>query len=252
MKILVNNLSHSYYSKEKVVDALQDINFTVESGEFVALLGPSGCGKSTLLRILANLILPTTGEVRIGGKSPQEAKADKQIGWLAQKPALLPWRTVIANISLAQKINPHNDRSLPSPEELIHLVNLEEFSCSYPFTLSGGMAQRAALARTLSTGARIWLMDEPFASLDEITRETLAFKVSAIWERFKPTILWVTHSIYEAARLADRVLVMSPRPGTISSQIQVNLPRPRSEADPRFHEIIVQLHSRLIQYENQF
>jgi NitT/TauT family transport system ATP-binding protein len=252
MRILVKSLAHTYSSNNKELAALRDINLSVESGEFVALIGPSGCGKSTLLRILSNLILPTTGEVLIGSISPGEAQAEKQIGWLAQNPALLPWRTVIDNISLAQKINPRNTRSLPTPEELLRLVDLEDFADAYPFTLSGGMAQRAALARTLATGAQVWLMDEPFASLDEITREMLSFKVNKLWEKFKPTVIWITHSIYEAVRLADRVLVMSPRPGTISSQMQINLPRPRSESDHGFHEIIVQLHSNLYQYEKQF
>lgn len=249
MKIHVNSLSHTYITREKEVKALENINFTVQSGEFVALIGPSGCGKSTLLRILANLILPTSGEIFIGGKSPQDAIADKQIGWLAQNPALLPWRTVIDNISFAQRINPQDDRPLPTPKELLHLVDLDEFADSYPFTLSGGMAQRAALARTLATGAQIWLMDEPFAALDDITREILSHKVSAIWKRFKPTVIWITHSIYEAVRLADRVLVMSPRPGTISSELQVNLPRPRDEREQSFHKAIVHLHSSLIQDE---
>jgi NitT/TauT family transport system ATP-binding protein len=251
MRIHVNSVSHTYSTNKRAIAALQDINFIVESGEFVALIGPSGCGKSTLLRILANLILPTSGEVFIGGKSPEEAKAEKQIGWLAQNPALLPWRTVADNISLAQQINQQNSRSLPSPEELLRMVDLGDFADSYPFTLSGGMAQRAALARTLATGAQVWLMDEPFAALDEITREMLSFKVNKIWENFKPTVLWITHSIYEATRLADRVLVMSPRPGTISSQLQIDLPRPRNEADPGFHELIVELRSHLIQYEKQ-
>jgi NitT/TauT family transport system ATP-binding protein len=225
--------------------ALQDISFDVEDGEFIALIGPSGCGKSTLLRILANLILPTSGEVHIGGKDPREAKSAKQIGWLAQNPALLPWRTVMDNISLAQKINPQNNRRLSSPLELLRLVDLEEFAESYPFSLSGGMAQRAALARTLATGAKVWLMDEPFAALDELTREMLSLKVSNLWEDFKPSVIWITHSIYEAARLADRVFIMSPRPGVISAQINIDLPRPRSEAEPGFQEAVLELRSNL-------
>jgi NitT/TauT family transport system ATP-binding protein len=245
MRISVQSLSHQYRTRDKKLQVLQDINLEVESGEFIALIGPSGCGKSTLLRILANLIVPTSGEVFLGGKAPGEAMSAKQIGWLAQNPALLPWRTVIDNISLAQKINPQNNRHLFTPEELLKLVDLEEFAESYPYTLSGGMAQRAALARTLATGSQLWLMDEPFAALDELTREMLSLKVGNLWENLKPTVIWITHSIYEATRLADRVFVMTPRPGTISVQMRVDLARPRSESDPGFQEFIIQLRSKL-------
>lgn len=245
MRIQVRSLNHQYLTQETKFLALQDICFEVESGEFIAIIGPSGCGKSTLLRILASLIRPTSGDVYIDGKPPGEAKAAKQIGWLAQNPALLPWRTVIDNIALAQKINPQNNRHHYTPAELLKWVDLDEFAESYPFTLSGGMAQRAALARTLATGAQVWLMDEPFAALDELTREMLSAKVISLWENFKPTVMWVTHNIYEAARLADRVFVMSPRPGTISAQFQYNIPRPRTEADPGFQEITLQLRAGL-------
>lgn len=247
MNIIVNSLTHRFQESngDKELLALQDVNFFVESGEFVALIGPSGCGKSTLLRILANLILPTSGQVRIENKTPREVKAAKNIGWLAQNPALLPWRTVIDNIAVAQQINPQNSRTLPTPKELLELVNLEDFAESYPFTLSGGMGQRAALARTLAIGAKIWLMDEPFAALDELTRELLSFEVVNLWEKFKPTVIWITHSIYEAARMADRVLVMSPRPGSIKSEIHIDLPRPRSDVDTNFLSSIKNLRSAL-------
>lgn len=253
MNIIVNSLTHRYQAnnEDKQLLALQDVHFSVESGEFVALIGPSGCGKSTLLRILANLIQPSSGQVSIGNNSPQEVKAAKNIGWLAQNPALLPWRTVFDNIALAQQINPQNSRTLPTPKELIELVNLEDFAEAYPFTLSGGMGQRAALARTLATGAEIWLMDEPFAALDELSRELLSFEVIKLWEKFRPTVIWITHSIYEAARIADRVLVMSPRPGSIIYEIYVDLIRPRRDSDLEFQRIIRNLRSALIQDEKQ-
>lgn len=251
MKITVQSLTHRFPTRDidKELVALENVNFSVESGEFIALIGPSGCGKSTLLRILANLIQPSSGEVIIDNQSPHEVKAEKNIGWLAQNPALLPWRTVMDNIALAQQINPQSSRALPSPDKLLSLVGLDEFADAYPLTLSGGMGQRAALARTLAIGAQVWLMDEPFSSLDELTRESLSFEVIDLWIKFKPTVIWVTHSIYEAARLADRVLVMSSRPGTITSQINIPILRPRSETNPGYQGLILNLRTALNQNE---
>jgi NitT/TauT family transport system ATP-binding protein len=157
---------------------------------------------------------------------------------MAQNPALLPWHTALANVAISQKINPRHHRSEATltPQELLNLVNLGDFKRAYPFTLSGGMQQRVVLARTLASGAAVWLMDEPFAALDELTREALALEVLALWQRFQTTVLWVTHSIQEAVRLADRVLVMSPRPGTILSQHQISLPRPRDDTSLEFQQ----------------
>ena len=236
MSLSISNLSHSYNQSSNT--ALKDIRLEVQPSAFVALIGPSGCGKSTLLRIIAGLVKPTTGTVGLGQMVPQQATAAKQISWMAQKPALLPWRSVHANVALAQKINPQNSRSLLSPLELLDLVRLGDYASAYPFTLSGGMQQRVALARTLALGADYWLMDEPFTSLDELTRESLTREVLSLWRRFRPTVLWVTHSIAEAVRMADRVLVMSRSPGQIHAEHHIHLERPRDETSPAFQDIV--------------
>jgi NitT/TauT family transport system ATP-binding protein len=246
MKISISELNHTYRQPKKgVLQALKNINLEIQSGQFVTLIGPSGCGKSTLLRILAGLVSASHGSIHLGTLSPSEATACKQVSWMAQNPALLPWHTVYANVAMAQRINPQNSRSLMSPESLLKLVKLDDFSKAYPFTLSGGMQQRVALARTLASGAAIWLMDEPFSALDELTRETLALEVLGLWVRFRTTILWVTHHIQEAVRLADQVLVMSPRPGEICSQIQVSLPRPRDDTSTAFQQVVREVRENL-------
>lgn len=250
MKISVSSLHYNFHQeKSEPLLALSDINFEVSSGEFVAIVGPSGCGKSTLLRILAGLLNATQGDVFIGEMSPAHATAHKQIAWMAQNPALLPWLTAYANVAMAQKINPRHDRpdTLLSPHELLDLVNLGDFKQAFPFTLSGGMQQRVVLARTLASGAALWLMDEPFTSLDELTREALALDVLDLWQRFQTTVLWVTHSIHEAVRLADRVIVMSPRPGKIRMQYKIPLPRPRDDTSVEFQEHVRTLREGLSQ-----
>jgi NitT/TauT family transport system ATP-binding protein len=239
MKISISGLSHTYtQSKREHLVVLKDIQLEIRSGEFVALIGPSGCGKSTLLRILAGLVTATQGELSIDNLTPSEATSLKQTAWMAQNPALLPWHTVRTNIAFSQKINPHSSRSLLSPEELLEMVKLGDFSTVYPFALSGGMQQRVVLARTLASGAAVWLMDEPFTALDELTREALSLEVLGLWQRFQTTVLWVTHSIQEAVRLADRVIVMSPRPAKIHSQHLVSISRPRDETSEAFQEIV--------------
>jgi NitT/TauT family transport system ATP-binding protein len=239
MNISIASLSHEFtQQKHKSLLALTDIDLEIDSCEFVALVGPSGCGKSTLLRILAGLLVATRGDVLLGGQTPAETILHKHIAWMAQNPALLPWHTALANVAISQKINPRHHRSEATltPQELLNLVNLGDFKSAYPFTLSGGMQQRVVLARTLASGASVWLMDEPFAALDELTREALALEVLALWQRFQTTVLWVTHSIQEAVRLADRVLVMSARPGTILSQHQISLTRPRDDTSTEFQQ----------------
>jgi len=239
MNISISGLNHIYSQpKRDPLVVLQDIQLEIRSGEFVALIGPSGCGKSTLLRILAGLVTATQGELSIGNLTPSKATACKQVSWMAQNPALLPWHTVHNNVALSQKINPQISRSLLSPEMLLDLVKLGDFSTAYPFTLSGGMQQRVVLARTLASGAAVWLMDEPFTALDELTREALSLEVLGLWQRFQTTVLWVTHNIQEAVRLADRVIVMSPRPAKIHSQHCVSLPRPRDDTSVTFQEIV--------------
>lgn len=239
MKVQVHNLHHTYPNPTgKPALALEDITLELQSGGFVALIGPSGCGKSTLLRILAGLLIPSIGEVDLGGLTPSRATSLKQVSWMAQKPALLPWRTVHDNVALAQKVNPQKSRSLMAPDDLLELVRLGDYSGHYPFTLSGGMQQRVALARSLALGASVWLMDEPFTSLDELTRESLTREVLRLWERFRPTVVWVTHSISEAVRMAERVWIMSPAPGHIQAQREIALPYPREETSPAFQDLV--------------
>jgi len=251
MQIKVRSLSHKYPQRKGYLQVIQNIDLDIQEGEFVALLGPSGCGKSTLLRILSGLLEPTSGAVLLEEQPPQKLVAAKRVGWLAQNPALLPWKTVQANITLAQQINPQNHRSQLPTRDLLELVNLTDFGEAFPFALSGGMQQRVALARTLALGANLWLMDEPFAALDELTRENLTTELLHLWRQFRPTVVWVTHHIYEAVRLADRVLVMTPRPGEIAAEVAIDQPRPRDESQPAFQAIVADLRQKLQVSSNQ-
>ena len=237
LEIEVRRVSHRYGNTH----ALQAIDLHIQPGEFVSLVGVSGCGKSTLMRLIAGLQTPTQGAIWLDGQPPDAARAAKQIGWMAQQAALLPWRTVLENVQLAQKINPQMGKTaVPQPRDLLKMVGLTEFADAYPLTLSGGMQQRAALARTLATGTAVWLMDEPFAALDELTRELLAEELLTLWQQFRPTVLWITHNLHEAIRLSDRVVVLTPRPGTIAGEIVVPLPRPRDDTSADFQELLRQ------------
>lgn len=157
---------------------------------------------------------------------------------MAQRPALLPWRTVTDNVALAQSINPQSGRRVSPPAELLEMVGLSRSARSYPGELSGGMQQRVALARTLAIGAPLWLMDEPFSSLDELTRESLAGELLAIWQKFRPTVVWVTHHIPEAVALADRIVLLTPGPGTMAGVLDVDLARPRDTTSILFQDIV--------------
>lgn len=244
----VRQVWHSFPAQPQPLLALKDISLRVQPGQFVSLVGASGCGKSTLLRLLAGLLQPSAGELLLDGQSPAVMRAEKQISWMSQQAALLPWRTVLENVTLPLRINPRQERAaVAKPEVLLALVNLAEFSNVYPHTLSGGMQQRVALARALATGAALWLMDEPFAALDELTRETLAQELLAIWRRFSPTVVWVTHNLHEAIRLSDRVVVMTPRPGAIAGEVMVDLPHPRDDTSSAFQEKLRQARALLHQ-----
>jgi len=225
----------------------------IASGEFVCFIGPSGCGKSTLLRIIADHVAPTSGAIRIGGAPPTEVRARKQIAWMAQNPALLPWKTVLDNIRLPQIIDPRARQRTGwqpgepalDPKDLLDMVELVGFAAAYPATLSAGMQQRVALARTLATGARLWLMDEPFSALDELTRERLTEELLSLWYRFRPTVLWITHNIAEAARLADRIVVLTQSPGAIRGVVPITIDRPRDETTPEMGTVIRALREML-------
>lgn len=225
--------------------ALVGIDLELSEGSFTALVGPSGCGKSTLLRLVAGMTEPTTGSISIGTRSPERVRRSKEIGWMAQRPALLPWRSALENVTLAQTINPQPDRPQASPEDLLSMVGMADFVHAYPGTLSGGMQQRVALARTLAIGAPVWLMDEPFSALDELTREVLADDLLRLWQEFRPTVVWVTHHIPEAVRLADRLVLLSPRPGRVAGLVPVDLPRPRQETSTAFQDVVAKARSCL-------
>lgn len=245
MKVVLKNVAKTFADAAPPLVALKPVTLTVASGEFVCVIGPSGCGKSTLLRLIADQIPATSGDIRLDNDTPAVIRSRKQIAWMAQNPALLPWQTVLANVQLPRRINRRNQQPAPGPEQLLDMVGLSDFAGVYPWTLSGGMQQRVALARTLATGASLWLMDEPFAALDELTRETLTNDLLHLWATFRPTVLWVTHNIAEAVRLADRVIVLTPRPGRILATVRVTLARPRDDTAPEAIAIVRRLRDLL-------
>jgi NitT/TauT family transport system ATP-binding protein len=244
MRVSVNNLTYTYPGKPPR-QALADLSFEAAGGQFAAIVGPSGCGKSTLLRLAAGLLKPGAGQLLLDGSPPLQAARARRIAWMAQSPALLPWLTVRANTALALRFHRRDHPPRLSPEEALRLVGLSDAGSVHPFNLSGGMQQRLALARTLTLDADLWLMDEPFASLDELTREQLSAELLALWQPLRPTVLWVTHNIYEALRLADRVLVFSPRPAHLLADLPISLPRPRRENDPAFQSLLANLRRAL-------
>jgi NitT/TauT family transport system ATP-binding protein len=209
------------------VEALQQVSLDIPEGKFVSLLGPSGCGKSTLLRIVAGLERPTTGAVRIGGS--EVAGPNAGVGMVFQRAVLFPWWTVLENVLLATRIQSLDPKLMRSrAQELISLMGLGGFENSYPRELSGGMQQRAAIARALLHDPSVLLMDEPFGALDAMTRERMDVELQSLWEARRKTVIFVTHSIPEAVFLADRVVVFSQRPATIAGIVDVDLPRPRT------------------------
>ncbi len=231
--------------------ALDDVHLTVPSGRFVSLIGPSGCGKSTLLRLVAGLEQPDGGEVSVHGVTPAQACAAKLIGLVPQSPALLPWLSVLRNVTLPQKINRGaagrreriadfaERRTAPDMKELLVKAGLGDALHKLPAQLSGGMRQRAAIVRAFGLQPDVLVMDEPFSALDEFTRESLQDQLLDLWEELRTTVLFVTHSVSEAVRLSDTVVVMAPNPGRIVESIDIDLPRPRGErlfGERRFHE----------------
>ena len=244
MEIEVNQLQHVFPGKPER-EALSAIDCGIQSGQFVAIVGPSGCGKSTFLRLIANLLKPSKGKILLDGQSPESVAAQRRIAWMSQSPALLPWLTVGENVALAQRFRPPASQPGLSTEEALHRVGLRDDLDVYPSMLSGGMQQRLALARILTMDADLWLMDEPFSALDELTRERLTAELLELWRPLQPTVLWVTHNIYEAIRLADRILVMSPAPGRLVGDIPVDLPYPRSEPSPGFQSLLLELRALL-------
>jgi NitT/TauT family transport system ATP-binding protein len=232
--------------------AVDGVDLRIADGEFVCLVGPSGCGKSTLLKVVSDLIPPTSGQVTIGGASPSEMRKAGRLGLVFQQANLMPWLTVGKNIDLLRSLvvgrGGHVPGTAPKASDLLDVVGLGGFGDKYPNQLSGGMQQRASLARALALDPAVLLMDEPFAALDEITRDRMAFELMRVWQLYRKTVLFVTHSLSEAVLLADRVVLMSPRPGRIRRVFEIDLPRPRTAAtrlDERFHRLVLELNREL-------
>ena len=218
------------------VEALRDVSLTVGRGEFVSLIGPSGCGKSTLLRLAADVLAPTGGSVSVLGETPSAARRARRFSMVFQDPVLLPWRSVQQNVELPLELaaRPRSERRAGAARTL-DLVGLTGFERARPAQLSGGMRQRVAIARALTLEPALLLMDEPFAAVDEITRDRLNLELLGIWERTRAAVLFVTHSIEEAVYLSDRIVVISSRPGRVSAELPIDLPRPRGLDVKRTH-----------------
>lgn len=230
-EVICDSLAMTFGAGREAVEALAPTDLRLKPGTMTALVGPSGCGKSTLLRLIAGLDSPTAGEVSIDGQSPDKIRKEATLAVAFQDPSLLPWRTVRGNVALARRLA----RMPADPDKvdgLIARVGLAGFEDRRPAELSGGMRQRAAIARCLATDPTLLLLDEPFGAVDELTRRRLNVELPRLWDAGGVTGLLVTHSVHEAVLLADRVLVMSPRPGRIVADLPVALPRPRGPDTP--------------------
>ena len=221
-------LDLTFQTNDGPVRALKSVDLTIDKGEFVSFIGPSGCGKTTFLRVMADLEQPTGGSIAVNGTSPHEARLNRAYGYVFQAAGLYPWRTISGNIRLPLEIMGYDksDRS-ERVAKTLELVDLAGFENKYPWQLSGGMQQRASIARALAFDADILLMDEPFGALDEIVRDHLNEQLLSLWNRTGKTIAFVTHSIPEAVYLSTKIVVMSPRPGRITDVIDSPLPKER-------------------------
>jgi len=219
-------LGLTYRTADGDVVALSNVDLNIEKGDFVSFIGPSGCGKTTFLRVIADLEQPTSGTITVNGTSPADARVNRSYGYVFQAPALFPWRTIEKNIALPLEIMGYRD-SAERVKRVLDLVNLSGFEKKHPWQLSGGMQQRASIARALSFDADLLLMDEPFGALDEIVRDHLNSELLKLWATTQKTIAFVTHSIPEAVYLSTKIVVMSPRPGRVTDVIESDLPLER-------------------------
>jgi NitT/TauT family transport system ATP-binding protein len=237
--IRIERVAKTYQTADGPVESLRPLTFGIGAGEFMAIVGPSGCGKSTLLKMVAGLLPASAGTITLRGARIEGPPDD--VGIVFQSPVLLAWRTVLRNVMLQIEMRRLSaDRFLPKARALLQLTGLADFANKYPWQLSGGMQQRASICRALVHDPAVLLMDEPFGALDAMTREKMNLELQRIWFETKKTVLFITHSIPEAVFLADRVLVMTERPGAIAALYDVPLPRPRSLSvmgDPRFVEL---------------
>src|SRR3954470_23036446 len=244
----LSGVSKTFAVRRGSVVALQDIDLTIARGEFVSLIGPSGCGKSTLLRIIADLLQPTSGDVRVNGKPARRARLDQDYGIAFQQAGVLDWRTVQANVELAPELHGvGRAQRRARADELLALVGLADFAKQRPPQLSGGMQQRVAIARALAESPALLLMDEPFGALDEMTRERMQNELVRIARETGAAVVFVTHSIPEAVFLSNRVVVMSPRPGRITEILPVDLGARTDDTReaPGFYAAITQVREAL-------
>jgi NitT/TauT family transport system ATP-binding protein len=226
--VSAQDLSLTFQTADAPVHALKDVSLDIKQGEFVSFIGPSGCGKTTFLRVIADLEQPTGGTITVNGMSPEEARRKRAYGYVFQAASLQPWRTIEKNIALPLEIiGVKRAEQRERIDRVLELVELSGFAKKYPWQLSGGMQQRASIARALAFDADLLLMDEPFGALDEIVRDTLNEALLELWAETKKTICFVTHSIPEAVYLSTKIVVMSPRPGRIHEVIESTLPRKR-------------------------
>jgi NitT/TauT family transport system ATP-binding protein len=242
--IVMERLTRAFDGKAGRVLALDGIDIEVGEHEFVAVIGRSGCGKSTLLRLIAGLLAPTGGRVLVAGQPVTRPRRDVSV--MFQRPALLPWRSVLANVLLPVEVLGLDRRRYASrANELLELVGLQGFAKRLPHELSGGMQQRVSLCRSLIQSPTVMLMDEPFSALDALTRTELSVELQRIWLEHARTIVFVTHSIEEAVMLADRVVVLTPRPGRLLKIVDIDIPRPRTAHSPGVATISESLHDLL-------
>jgi NitT/TauT family transport system ATP-binding protein len=247
--VQADNLGLTFPAGDGDIVALSDVNLTIEKGAFVSFIGPSGCGKTTFLRAIADLEKPTSGTLTVNGQTPENARKDRAYGYVFQAAALYPWRTIEDNVALPLEImRYHSHEKAQRVRRTLELVNLTGFEKKYPWQLSGGMQQRASIARALSFDADLLLMDEPFGALDEIVRDHLNSELLKLWDRTGKTICFVTHSIPEAVYLSTKIVVMSPRPGRVTDIIISTLPRERPldiRETPEFLEIAARVRDGL-------
>lgn len=256
MAIALNNVSKTFRSGELTVEALRDVSFHIEDGEFVSIIGPSGCGKSTLLRLISGLIAKSGGDIDVDGQTVTEPLGN--VGFVFQSPTLFKWRTIMQNVMfpydvLESRGEAEGDRAVyeTRARRLLDMAGIAEFADAHPKTLSGGMQQRAAICRALVHDPTILLMDEPFGALDEFTRERMNLELLQIWDQTRKTVAFVTHHIPEAIFLSDRVIVMTPRPGEVAADVVIDFERPRSPEirdSLGFHEKTTELR-RLIGFD---
>lgn len=228
--VSIKNLDIRFGDRNNEFTALSNVTLDIPEGAFVTMLGPSGCGKSTLLRCIADLVHISSGSISVLGRTPKEARENRDFAFVFQDATLLPWRNAIENVRLPIEVGKHDKSSYADPAELLALVGLKGRENAMPHELSGGMRQRVAIARALVTRPRILLMDEPFGALDEITRDKLNEELLRVWQETGTTVLFVTHSIPEAAFLGQKVLMLQAHPGRVKEFINIDIPYPRSLA----------------------